>query len=178
VQTLTFTLEPTQAIAGTVVDVQTRSPIPGAEVLLSFEEPRRLVPAASSWTGLDGSFRIETPPRTSLTLTARAAGYVEAEQLLPQVSRGPLTIALLQGGTLVVEIGSQVRSEQPPPYRLGILEGDPEQVVIELEAQARCCIGALPPGRYTARVRGGAGEHRASFNIEAGRVTTVRVGAE
>ncbi len=176
--TLTLELEPARPVTGLVVDAATGHPVAGAEVALWLEHPRQFVPQGSCWAAPDGRFEVRLPPPGSLRAHVRAPAYFEAEQLIGDAERTGGLIRLNPAGTLVIEFDEEVRKRRPPPYGVFLWGGGDRPAWHSIRAGAICVAGPLMPGTYSVRLNAELGVQDVVATVEAGRVTTVRVGAE
>ncbi|MFW6086122.1 MAG: MSCRAMM family protein [Myxococcota bacterium] len=133
-------VEPTRLLVGTVVDQDTRAPVPGVEVTVGGESGR---------TGSDGRFRVADPAPGTSTLRMERPYYIPASRLVtvPEEGTAELELELAASG----RVSGAVQSEGGTPLADAVVEGG--DAAASTNAAGEYLLVHLRPGRYEVRAR-------------------------
>jgi len=194
-ESATFALQPTAALAGSVVDTDGRA-VAGAEIRVEETNaetfPRYGVRSEGLQTRTmsrsNGAFRIEVLPRRAYTLHATRAGFAPvkldvAEKVAPAATRFGLRVVLssgvtatgkvLDGATSQPVVGSElrlapVRTSSLPDFVRSMDVEEAEEYRAHSDGQGAFHFEHLPPGRFDldAKADGFAPHERHGLTIE------------
>lgn len=152
-------VEPTRLLTGTVLDLDTRAPVPGVEVTVG---------SVSDRTGSDGRFHLADPEAGTSTLRMERPYYVTASRLVevPNEGSAELELELAASG----RVAGVVRSTGDTPLANAVVEaGD---ATASTNGAGEYLLVHLRPGRYEVRARAsGYAQDATVVDVESG--TTV-----
>jgi len=169
---------PTAQVAGRIVDMSDRSPLPGVSVVLESPDrtTREMFPTRSGTTDLDGRFYIQNVGDGSWELSANKQGYAAVTQTVTvQHDRSVDSVRLEMEPTEGLTLQALLPNGQPPAeLQVAVLDGSGRSILHGSYASGengRVRLSTVPAGSWTLLVAAPGGPtQRLSVQAPGGTV--------